>query len=155
MSTYIFRLQVTEIIGARIAIDNAVIPNDSVEVTESDYNSYSTLKAQMRSNGRRDSPNWIDSAVVIPDDTRTLIDVSIVESDVKMGDFADITITLVNSPGYGGTQYLNAFNEIFQFVFVDGVANRNDILFPESRIYEFKSNGTLKVQNPFNIRVYR
>ena len=155
MATYIFRLSSNEIIGARVAIDGATAPNDSVIVTEQAYDDYESLKAQMRSDGRRDAPHYIDSAVVIPDDTRAVITVSIAESDIKLDQFANITINLTNSPNYSGDQYLHAFDEIFKFTFSSGEAVRTDILFPHTGIFKFKSNGTLKVSNPFNVRVYR
>lgn len=156
MATYIFRLDGNSIIGHRDpSIDNAVIPADSVEVTEAVYNTLGPIIATMRADGRRDHPEYIGGVVVIPTDTRTVLTVSIVASDVKLSDASNITITLPNAPNYSGAQYLDAFQEIFRFDFVDGSANRTDILFPSTGIFKFKSNATLKISTPFDVRVYR
>jgi len=158
MSIYIFRLSGSEIIGARIAVNGASIPNDSVSVIHADYLLAGDLKTQMRSDGRSDNPHFDDlqdPKVFIPSDSRSVIDVSALASEVMLSAASNVTITLPNAPNYTGTQYLDAFGEIFRFDFVAGVANRTDILFPETGIYKFKSNATLKVVTPFDVKVYR
>jgi len=155
MSTYILRLDGTSIIGGRPAVDNAVIPDDSREVSKEVYNDWENAKLEMRADGRTDKPQLISDVVVIPADIRPEISVTFNKTAYKIDQLATVTIDVIDNTTYSQNRIYNQFNSHYLFQFAGGTVTRSDVGFVETGVFEIKSGKDFKVINPQDITIYR
>lgn len=154
MATFILRLSGLEIIGARVAIDGAVIPSDSESVTEQVYDDYRSAKQTMSSDGRGDKPNLVEGVVVIPADSRPSISMTFDNTAYNINNLATITVDVIGNTTYTANKIHYMFNAHYLFQFSGGEATRNDLPFRVTGSFEIKSTPDLKITNPQTITIY-
>lgn len=155
MATYILRLKNTNIIGGRVAIDNAVIPSDSVKVTKAVFDLYELIKSEMRADGRNDRPIYINNTVEKPVDTRPEVSMTFDKIAYNINSLATLTVDILGNNNYSENRIHQMFNSHYLLQFSNGEVTRNDIGFIETGDFEIKSTPNLKISNPQTITIYR